>query len=574
MPDYSKYRISLTEEYGLTEANCGRVQLVNTPNWKTLYPKMYERYRAIGWTDDKLGKMTRFWAAWEDWVWGTSGLPFVAPDGSVMVCGSHRMVDVHKPWSFSVTSPITEAFGRYDFFNSHPKDASGSEIDIWLEQYVDDPTLTLVVPQLGTTAQKIRAGIVTTTVGRDGSAAGYTEVGQLTNVYFRGNRVGYHKQGELVVGRLGWDSGTNSSGGWWHSHGCDIPYMFVRGTPVNITGPITAMNCNVAGIAIVGGAQNSFNFSGGVEVDDCPTALITIPGFGREAGGRIKFNFIKIETAVSSESRGPWKGTIVADLNGQYNVDFGMVNYAAAFVHTDSLFVVDARLQNGSPQFSKFKAELQGYGYANLIHDKLNGRITSSPGDHASVEVKWKNDGTVVTDRTVTTVATTNKTTRLGFQRFVNGAWTPVLSHASATPAYNYQGAQTGGGVVVDPPPVDPPPVDPPPTTTTSQTINNASSASPKACTVAAVKSIEYTGLKVNSPNLATAFGGYLCDQVYCGFNGLYYGANVLVKAIQQGVSTNVTITFPTPVVLKQAVGPAAGQAGATWTATKVVLMG
>lgn len=569
MPDYSKFRISLPEEYNMGAADFGRVQLVNVPSWKTLFPKMYERYKAIGWTDDKISKMTKGWAAWEDWLWGTSGLPFLDPNGKPMVCGSHRMVDFHKPWSLGVTHPLTEAFGRYDGFSSHPTSASGSEIDIWLDQYVDDPALRLVVPQLGTTAQKMIVGVKTASTGLEGSASGYTEMGQFTNWYFKGNRVGYHKQGELIVGRLGWDSGTNSSGGWWHSHGCDIPYMFVRGTPVNVVGPVTAMNCNVAAIAFVGTAQNSFNFPASVECDDCPTGLLVIPGFGREAGGRGKFNFWKFETAVSSEDRGPYKGTIVADLQGQFNIDFGMINYAGSQVHVDSLFVVDCKTADGNKQRSKFRAELLSYSAANLVHDKANNKVTRSPGDHVAVEVKWKHDGTVTTDEPTTSFATTNKT-RLGFQRWNGSAWTPALDHATGTPAYNYQGAQGVPPPVVTPPPVDPPPVNPP--TTEPQTISNASSAKPRvACTVPLVKSIVYTGLKVNTLS-ASAFGGYLNDNVYCGFNGLYRDQNVLVTTIQQGVSKTVTVTFAQPVALKWAAGYLDGMQGANWTATKVVL--
>lgn len=542
MPDYSKLRISLPEEYNMNAADFGRVQLVNVPNWKTLFPKMYERYKAVGWTDDKLGKMTRGWAAWEDWLWGTSGLPFVAPNGTPLVCGSHRMVDFHKPWSIGVTHPLTQAFGRYDGYNSHPTEASGSEIDIWLDQYVDDPALKLVVPQLGTTAQQMKVGIKTTTTGNDGSAAGYTEVGQFTNFYLKGNRVGYHKQGELIVGYLGWDCGTNSACGFLHSHGTDIPYMFARGTPVNGMGPLTAMNCNVAGIAIVGGAQNSFNFAGGVEVDDCPTGVLAIAGFGREAGGRAKFNFLKIETGVSSEDRGPYKGTIVADLNGQFNFTFDMVNYAASFVHTDSLFIVDNKLSNGSPQYSQFKASLQGYGYKHIVHDKVKGHLYSSPGDHCPIDIQWQEDRGLTTNRNVTSTPTTSKV-RLGFQRFVNGAWTPNLDHASGTPAYNYQGPQG----TVTPPPVNPPPVDPPtnpPTTVlkyteTRTTATTATTRKTAPATLGTVTSVKLVNLKLSAVTIMT----WINSALFVGQDGVLW-----VAANGGMVSTGIKPTAGTAI--------------------------
>jgi len=442
MADYTKDRYDALAEYGMSANDCGRIQLKNVPyNWKTRFPKMKERYNLVGWDDTKLGLMTPFWALWEDLIWGTSPLPFLKSDGTPNVSGSRVRIDVPYRGSYAVTFAITRAFGRYDFHMSHPDDSMGSEIDIWVEEYVVDPTMKLVIDRLGPQENIIKCGMRTTTFLGEGTITAYNEVSQLTNVYFKAPNRGYFKPGELIVGMLGWDLGSNSSEGWLYSHFCDIPVMFVRGTPVNVLGPITAMNCNVAGICIVGGAQNSYNFAAGLEFDDCPTGILSVPGFTRQAGGRMNINFIKVETGVTPESRGPWKGTIVAELDGQFCVNIGMINYAGEQCHTDSLFVLNPRLTNGDPQWSYLSAKIMGYGYKNIIQDNRNMFVAASPGDHAGYAVEWDDTGKITSNRTLvkTPIVSSN---RLGFQRWNGSAFAPALDHTTGTPKYSYDKAQ------------------------------------------------------------------------------------------------------------------------------------
>lgn len=447
--DYTKASYDLLPTYNLSASDVGKVQLnAVTYDWHARFPKMVERYHAVGWPDAKIGLMTPGWAAWEDLIWGTSTKPFIV-NGKPFISFSHASIHIDQSLKLSVTHALTRACGEYYGLNSHDAASGGTEIEIWTAQYVAD-TNTLVVPFLGPQRNILMPAIQSTTFGVDNFTMGYNEITKLHDLHFSADDGQWYVPGRLTIGSLGWDLGSNSSDGYLYGSQCDIAVLYIRGTPVNTTGPLTSMNCHIATVGMVGAALNTFAFNAGIETDDASLAVFSIPGFGGEGGGRGKFSLSKLETGTTTESRGPWMGTAVAYLYGQFCFDFGVIGYKAGTVHSDVLFILDPRLTDGSPQGSVLKFMVMESGSAYLIQDNLNHLLTPSPGEYVGADVLWDNTGAVRSNRTLTPIPCPS-TVRLGFQRWNGTAFAPALDHTLGTPAYSYTGPQSGGGTT--PPP-------------------------------------------------------------------------------------------------------------------------
>lgn len=558
---YNFEKVELIPEYALDPNNGLRLMKdhLTLVDAKTLFPKFFERYNAIGWPDDKCMSVTASDAAWEDYIWGTSGLPFIV-NGVWNISGSHGHVYT-GPGMFGCSTVKHWAFGKYSFHGTHPYygsagvKAGSTELVLLDDMYIDDPTLKLVIADLGTGMQQPRIAFGSTTIGKDGAQSGYNESAQVGGVCITCKTGNPFKSGIVRVGAMPWDMGSNSYIENLRMHGFDIPVMCVRGTPARF-GTINSFNAYITPFMAVGCAQNSIDV-GFLECDDAPNAYMMRPGYGREAGMRGRIGFIKIEGGVTPLSRGPWQPTAVGDHQGQWSMDIGEVNNSHAFMRNAVAFRVSSKLQNGDLQVNSLKVGgLTGYNYDHLIHNIDSGELISSPGDNVSVEFSYGSNGEfrsnmpgLITRRKsiqVGGVAKLISPARLGGQRWDDTAkaWLPPFDYVAGTPVLDY----TAGMGTTPPPVVTPVPV------LTSIMVTLSQTTAPIGTAVQATAiALDQNGMQmtINLPQLVWVVVGPATVQS----NGIVTGnanGTVTVSASYMGKSGSATLAIAPAVVTLQ----------------------
>ena len=559
-----------------TRTTIAQAYTVQAP--QSAFPDLYASYYLKGWTDAQIGRLTPLCAAYEDLVQRTNPLP-VLVNGKPYPNGSRATI-VLGAGKFAVDYPLTGHFGKlegngcgYVYPDARsPKGYGGTTLEAWPEQWIDDLGFTVSIADLGTGSHKIGALWRSATWGQEGTVGAYHELAQLRGIHFRGPALAEFQAGRLWVGAVGWDMGSGSILDDLYATGLDVGLMFVRGTPVDVR-KLTAMNGNVAAVLLVGTAGNTFSF-GTIEVDDYPTVVMARPGYGREAGGALACHFIKIETGVTGESRGPWKFTTIADVQGQGCMDFGTVSMATGFVKVNALFVVDPRLKDGTPQSFMIRANVKRFDCnADAVH-VVGGPVYANPsaGPYGSGEVFWSSTGGCTINRVnVAPVAgVTGAPRRLGGQRWNGTAWAPAFDHAKGLPAYVY-----GTSVAPAPVPTPTPTPTPVPTTPVLTRTNVAiasgsySEALPSPVTFSRIVLTGY--VPKGTPNYS-AFAVTATSPQYVSIfpNGTWNTPAGACSIATAGTVT--TITLPAPITITR-LGTFAGNGGAwTYTATKLEL--
>jgi hypothetical protein len=471
-------RVNLATKYSLGLYSDGRkvtlaAEIAAGRLQKAAFADLYARYTTIGWSEAKIGQLTPFCAAWENEVWGTNPLP-VMNGGKPFFCGSRVAIEMGMGL-WAINYPLTWHFGKgigngpgYVYPDARsPKGYGGTAFEHWADAWIDDDGFTLRVNDLGTTAHRLRPIFRSTTYGFEGTVGAYHELAELDQFAVNGPYGNGFKSGVLYCGVVGWDMGSASRIGNLYITNVDAPLVLVRSTPAQVE-KLTAMNGNVAGILSIGGAGGTVHVKD-YECDDFPCkfmarAQLTAAGaVVREAGGAIKVDFGKTETGVTPEQRGPWKGTIIADLKGQFAAQFDMDSLATAFVKVDSAFVLDPTLEGGQPQECRLEATVKRFDCgANSIHVVKGPVYPARVGPYGSAKIEWTTaDGCRVNGVVVQPVVAVGASKRLGFQRWNGTAWAPAFNHAAGTPAYVF-GTETappptGGGTTPPPPPPPPP---------------------------------------------------------------------------------------------------------------------
>lgn len=552
--------LKLSSLYGINAVSHGNKTVTIFPDYKTKFASLYTRLTTKeGWTDAKFQKLNVFPAAFMDLMWKRCAL---GSDAVQLVSVINIELPIGK-WDSNLDCvlPYGMVEGHGTFINYPGNDSTQISMNNagWLGSLKDD------------NGKVLRTLFVSPTYGQESFVSSYHESCGFRNVRLTGNCADTFDPSYLSYGLYIWDCGETGDVEKVYAHNFNTAgFAFERGTPVHADN-LTAFNCHYTGIHLRGTAMATMRFS--ASVDDCPDMFRMDPSWGREAGGVVSFTICKKETGVTPEvATRFWNGTIVGYCQGQFAVNVSGVSNAAGSVTVPCMFFVNAKLKNGTPQRSSiFVAASKSFNCQAFVHDAGNDGVWMMPAQFAGMCLYYTthNGGKAIVDmnEVLPKVATTVNE-RLGFFR-----GTGTFNFTTGTPAWTYHGTTAPvPPPVVDPPP-PPPPVDPTPSTA-SQTVNNANSSTRVTSTVALVKSIEFTGLKISSPNVGSAFGGWLNDRVYCGFGGLYYGNNVFVKVVQQGVAMDVTVTFPSPVSLRYVVGADTGQQAAQWTASKVVVRG
>jgi hypothetical protein len=362
----------------------------------------------------------------------------------------------------------------------------------------------------------------------------------------------------------------------WFTYG----FVASGGVPLTI-GTITAFHNVKAGFAALGSAGATINI-GTLSGDDNAELFGLHPGYGGSAGGIVNIGLLKIETAVTDEARGVWRGMIAAYLDGQFSVNIGVVSGAAAAVRCDALFVVNPSIPAYGPQGAQLTVgSVAHFGYATALQNIQAGTRIASPPPYQAYDIHWN-----AIQNTFTSTYPGLKATacackdRLGFLRGTSGAF----DYVACTPVY----PGSAGGTNPIPPPVDPTPVPPvtPPSTTlkwSTQFDGTDKTKLKTGTTVNATSSASWSGLgsvksgvgttQANSIFVASVPGAtrvvlrgctftsasdwsYVCSAVRVMADGrILWSSTGAVLGTMPKVKADVVIQFPSAVDLSTVIG-------------------
>lgn len=443
----------LERDFGLTALQ-GKLSLSNIPNPSAKVPKVYERFRGLGWSDAKIGQMNLGPAYHNEAVLRGQG-------GGQPITGR-----------VTSNNGVTWPAGDYDV--NYPAILDGGDYIGKGSGYAGTSPVSM-----NTTLRLNRAGwlgtefdqmnlMQTATWGMLSGSNSYTQSGRVDGFLFVGDNPGWHDPSYMSSGLGLWDIGENWTVGTIYAEQFNgYGVTLVRGTPANID-YVSAFQNSLGGVGIIGGALNTY-LCGVVSGDDNPALIVMRPGYGREGGGRLHVDLTKSE----SGKRLPNKGQIVLDAVGYVSATFGNVWVAVDYEQVDALFVIDSRGVGSSVAVQT----LSGYGYSTILQDVGNRKRWATPGAYAPVQFFWRSTGggTMAANPTLTQGAH-SCTSRLGLSKYVTGVWTPY-SYTACTPAY------VNSGTVTPPPTTTPCTFSYSAWTACAGTQTRTYTASPAACT-------------------------------------------------------------------------------------------
>lgn len=359
-------------------------------------------------------------------------------------------------------------------------------------------------------------------------------------------------------------------------------YGFVASGGVPLTaGTLTAFHNVKGGFVALGSAGMTCNIAT-LSGDDNAELFGLHPGYGGPAGGIVNIGLLKIETAVTDEARGVWRGQVAAFLEGQFSVNIGVVSCASAFIKTDAMFVVNPSIPAYGPQGAQLTVgSVAHFGYSTALQNIQAGTRVAAPPQYQAFDIRWNAIGnTFVSTYPGLKATACGCKDRLGFIRGTTGSF----DYVACTPVY--PGSAGGSNPVPPPPPIDPPP--PPPSTTlkwstsfegsdvsklmTGSTVN--ATAWKKLLWTASMSSVGGTGkTKSNSvfPQnivgatkivykgctfVSSADWTYLNSKVRMMANGnIMMDGSSTVIATMSKTKSDLTIIFPSPVDLTTVIG-------------------
>lgn len=293
----------------------------------------------------------------------------------------------------------------------------------------------------------------------DASNMGYNESATVENIALTGPKLddGIVRIG-LALRKFGECTYVNQVRSDWFTYG----FVASGGVPLTI-GTITAFHNVKGGFVGLGSAGATINI-GTLSGDDDAELFGLHPGYGGSAGGIVNIGLLKIETGVTDEARGVWRGMIAAYLEGQFSVNIGVVSGAAAGVQCDALFVVNPSIPAYGPQGAQLTVgSVAHFGYATALQNIQAGTRVASPPPYQAYDIHWNAIGNTFTSTYPGLKASACPCKdRLGFLRGTAGAF----DYIACTPVY--PGTSNAPAAPVPAPPVDPTPVPPvtPPSTT------------------------------------------------------------------------------------------------------------
>lgn len=198
------------------------------------------------------------------------------------------------------------------------------------------------------------------------------------------------------INRIGWFIKRPGSATWLNqiqANGFQRGFVNVDGVPVTY-GTITAFNNEFAGFSAAGTALATITIIS-LEGDGNARLLEAVPGYGAAAGGKMNIGLLKCEDGVTAGV--PVRNQIAAYLEGQYNVNIGIVNFSnKAPANPEAMFVVNPTLGDGANQKSLLRAQVSGFGYTNLLKNKVTGSTWTLDEDYAAGEFRHYASGDIM----------------------------------------------------------------------------------------------------------------------------------------------------------------------------------
>lgn len=219
----------------------------------------------------------------------------------------------------------------------------------------------------------------------DASNMGYNESATVENIALTGPKLddGVTRIG-LALRKFGECTYVNQVRSDWFTYG----FVASGGVPLTI-GTITAFHNVKGGFVGLGSAGATINI-GTLSGDDNAELFGLHPGYGGSAGGIVNIGLLKIETGVTDEARGVWRGMIAAYLDGQFSVNIGVVSGAAAAVRCDALFVVNPSIPAYGPQGAQLTVgSVAHFGYATALQNIQAGTRVASPPPYQAYDIHW-----------------------------------------------------------------------------------------------------------------------------------------------------------------------------------------
>jgi hypothetical protein len=327
---------------GTTPANGKRTlgEVLTLEQAKTAVPDAFRAMATMrGWTDAQTLTLGYINAIYTDAVWRGALHQTVAGGGHRIISRNTVVCDIYGAWWQN--DYIYYAFGTYIFPNGGPGNADytgdlgGFELVHWHEKWV------------GPQSNRSNGDRVLFSALHGGSdvLVDYSEGTWITGALRIDGRAGDYRNTSrpLVVGAEFWDLGevSNASGGFVHH--CDIGVRFARGTPANAPFTLSSFSNTIAGFECNGVANLSASM---FSSDDCPVVLRSVPGYGRPATLNGFIQSQKVEFAVTPIDLRLWKPAHVGEFEGQFNITYGLITYAATNARTRTMFVVKPTLSD------------------------------------------------------------------------------------------------------------------------------------------------------------------------------------------------------------------------------------
>lgn len=392
-----KRYIDLNEDFGLVPSD-GKLTLttkgLTLAAAQTKFPDWWKRWNArgkkVGWSDSKIQSTFML----NGMVTACANQAFFSRQAHPLDITTGSSCNVVVPWGeYETTACIYAAIGmlKGDGTFAHGTDMGS--------------TVIIPAPKGKWNAEPdfpegdARYSMGTAVIGKNGIMA-YAESVEISHFRFEGNRqsVWYDsadKSSGLIYAGAGECSGIGKVQANSHN---DYGIEVRQGTPA-VIGYATVFNNNLAGIGLLGTALSTVQI-GTVSADDNPYVFRMVGAPYGEPGGMVDIGLVKLEANTAPDGTPGFKDKdqCVGEVRGQAGVQIDCISAASGNSKSFSVFVVDCRLNNGTPQSCRISVEMcKNINFDNLVVDLYNRKRWPAPASYQnySMEYDAANGGSV-----------------------------------------------------------------------------------------------------------------------------------------------------------------------------------
>jgi hypothetical protein len=351
------------------------------------YPKWYARWKAkglkAGWTQAKI-----------DQTFMLNGTFTAAANDAFFSRQAHSLADatgsscnVIVPWGeYRTSAYIYAAIGKFngDGTFAHGGDMGSTVIIPWHDNWNPEP---------GFVRGQDRLSLGTAVIGT-GGILGYQESSRIESLRFEGDkRDAWHDPSYVSSGLILAGAGEgfivdNILANNHNNYGIEI----TQGTPCTLRYASVFNNC-LGGIAMINSALATIKL-GVVSGDDNPYLMVMVGGATGEPGGMVDIDLVKLETDTSPGGIWADKDQIVGYWRGQFGVNIGAISAASGNSKSNTLFLVDCRLNNGTKQSSRMNVGMvKNINVENLVIDLANQKRWPAPPSYVNYSFTYDSDG-------------------------------------------------------------------------------------------------------------------------------------------------------------------------------------